>query len=238
MSRTPPSVVLCVYRARNARVVAALARQVRRSGGEVRLWALDTVVPALAAHTVGHGPGGRLDLADVLYESAPVPPDTYVVVADDDVRVLGYGRFLRLMRRAAFDLAQPAHTRHLSHPSHAVTLRAPRSLARLTEFVEIGPLFAVAPSRRAEVLPFPAGLGMGWGLEADWYGLHRRGARLGIVDAAPLRHLGPVAVSYAQDAERAQLAERLAANGLQGLHEIHGTLATWRPWQRTPPWLR
>jgi hypothetical protein len=98
-------------------------------------------------------------------------------------------------------------------------------------------VFAVSPAWRDEVLPFPDDVGMGWGLEADWYGLHRRGARLGIVDAAPMRHLAPVAVSYEQAGERAQLARRLAAAGLGGLHEIQRPLATWRPWQRTPPWL-
>jgi hypothetical protein len=238
MSRTPESVVLCVYRARHARCVRRLVRAAVGAGGSARLWALDERVQALERWTVGAGPGARLDLVNGLFASAPIAGEAYVVVADDDVVLPsgGYGRFLRLVARAGLDLAQPAHTRHRSNPSHPVTLRAPWSLVRLTEFVEIGPVFAVSPAWRAAVLPFAEGLGMGWGLEADWYGLHRRGARLGIVDAAPLRHLGPVGTAYAQDAERAQLAARLAVNGLGGLHEIQRTLATWRPWRRTPPW--
>jgi hypothetical protein len=232
--------LLSVYRARNARVVGRLASSCVRGGGTVRLWALDRTVPALSGWTVGSGPGGRLDLLNALLASAPVDEDAYVVVADDDAAFAlpgGYARFLRLVRRAAFDLAQPAHTRHFSNPSHPVTLRAPRSLARLTSFVEIGPVFAVGPAWRRSVLPFPEGLGMGWGLEADWYGLHRRGARLGIVDASPVRHLGAVGTAYPQGAEREQMAARLAANGLGGLHEIQRTLGIWRPWQRTPPWV-
>jgi hypothetical protein len=231
--------LLSVYRARNAQVVALLATTAARSGGTVRLWALDRGVPALSAWTIGEGPGGRLDLLNALLASGPVDDDAYVTVADDDASfVLGYPRYLTLVRRAGFDLAQPAHTRRRSNPSHPVTLRAPWSLARLTSFVEIGPVVTVAPSWRSSVLPFPAGLGMGWGLEADWYGLHRRGARLGIVDASPVRHLGPVGTAYEQSGERERMAERLAANGLGGLDEIQRTLATWRPWQRTPPWLR
>ncbi|HEU0131824.1 MAG TPA: hypothetical protein VFQ85_12620 [Mycobacteriales bacterium] len=232
----PPAVVLCVYRARNARVVRRLVRQAVTSGAEVRLWALDEVVPSLAAVTVGSGPGGKFALADRLLAAAPVPRDAWVVVADDDVR-LPLKRFLALAGRAAFDLSMPAHLRHRSNLSHAITLRARWSLARVTEFVEIGPVFAVSPAWRDEVLPF-GDVGMGWGLEADWYGLSRRGARLGIVDAAPCRHLAPVAASYEQGEERDRMAARLAANGLGGLHEVQRTLATWRPWQRTPPWLR
>lgn len=230
--------LLCVYRARNARVVRRLVTSCVRSGGTARLWALDETVPSLSAWTVGSGPGTKFALVNSLLASAPVAPDAYVVVADDDVRLVSWRLFLRLVRRGAFDLAQPAHTRHLSHLSHAVTLRARWSVARVTEFVEIGPVFAVSPRWRDAVLPFPDDVGMGWGLEADWYALHRRGARLGIVDAAPMRHLAPVATSYAQGPERAQMADRLAAAGLGGLHEIQGTVETWRPWQRNPPWLR
>lgn len=229
-------VVLCVYRARNARVVSRLVRSSLRSGATVRLWALDSTVPSLSAWTVGSGPGGKYALVSGLLASARVDDDAYVVVADDDVSLPSLGLFLRVVRRAAFDLAQPAHTRHRSHPSHPVTLRATWSVARVTEFVEIGPLFVVSPAWRPAVLPFPEDAGMGWGLEADWYGLHRRGARLGIVDAVPMRHLSPVATSYDQTEERERMARRLAAAGLGGLHEIQRTLATWRPWQHSPPW--
>jgi len=53
----------------------------------------------------------------------------------------------------------------------------------------------------------------------------------------PMRHLSPVATSYEQSGERSQMARRLEAAGLGGLHEIQTTLATWRPWQLRPPWL-
>ena len=237
MSPGRSHVLLCVYRERNAKVVSRLVRSGLRAGVTPRLWALDSVAPALASWTVGSGPGPKFALLNGLLDAAPVPAEAYVVVADDDVWLPSLGWFLRVVRRAAFDLAQPAHTRHFSHPSHGVTLRAPRSIARVTEFVEIGPLFVVSPACRSAVLPFPADAGMGWGLEADWYGLHTRGARLGIVDAVPMRHLTPVATAYEQGEERERMARRLAAAGLGGLHEIQRTLATWRPWQRTPPWL-
>lgn len=234
-----PALVLCVYRAKNARVVRRLVRSSLRSGATVRLWALDRSEPSLSAWTVGEGPGPKFDLANRLLAAAPIDDDAYVVIADDDVTLaLGMGWFLRLVRRAALDVAMPAHRKHLSNLSHQATLRASWSLARLTEFVEIGPVFAVSPRIRDRVLPFPDDAGMGWGLEADWYRLYRDdGARLGIVDGAPMRHLTPVATGYEQGEERARMAERIERAGISGLHEIQGTLATWRPWQRTPPWL-
>ena len=235
-----PALVLCVYRAGNARIVRRLVRSSLRSGATVRLWALDRGEPSLSRWTVGTGPGPKFELANRMLAAAPVPDDAYVVVADDDVTLaLGMGWFLRLARRAAFDVAMPAHRKHLSNLSHQATLRASWSLARLTEFVEIGPVFAVSPGIRDRVLPFPGDAGMGWGLEADWYTLRSEaGARLGIVDGAPMRHLTPVATSYPQGVERERMAERIRRAGLGGLHEIQTTLATWRPWQRTPPWLR
>lgn len=234
------AVVLCVYRAKNARVVRRLVRSALRSDATVRLWALDETEPSLSTWTVGSGPGGKFELANRLLAAAPVPDGAYVVVTDDDVTLaLGMGWFLRLVRRAALDVAMPAHRKHLSNLSHQATLRASWSLARLTQFVEIGPVFAVSPRIRDRVLPFPDDAGMGWGLEADWYVLQRdEGARLGIVDGAPMRHLTPVATSYPQGVERERMAERIRRAGLGGLHEIQTTVATWRPWQRTPPWLR
>ena len=228
-----PAALLCIYRERNAAVVRRLVRQGLRAGLMPRLWALDAVAPSLATWTLGDGPGAKFALLNELVRD----DDGWVVVADDDVWLPSLSAFLWVVRRAAFDLAQPAHTRHLSHLSHAVTLRAPRSVARVTEFVEIGPLFVVSPAWRRSVVPFPADAGMGWGLEADWYALSKRGARLGIVDAVPMRHLAPVGTAYPQGVERERMAARLGAAGLEGLHEAQRTLATWRPWQRTPPWV-
>ncbi len=219
-------VIACVYRARNAATVARLAGQARAAGARVRLWALDAPVDALAEWTAGTGPGTKFELVNRLLATTPVPDDAYVVVADDDVRMSSLAAFLRVVKEARLDLAQPAHGRR-SSSTHPVTRLVPGAVARLTRFVEIGPVFAVSPAWRDEVLPFPDDVGMGWGLEADWYGLHRRGARLGVVDAAPMRHLGPIATAYDQSGERARLAERLAAQGLSGLDAIQDTLGVW-----------
>ena len=63
------------------------------------------------------------------------------------------------------------------------------SAARRTTFVEIGPIFAFRRAWTPRILPFPAAHTMGWGLELDWFDLERSGARLGIVDAVPIRQI-------------------------------------------------
>jgi hypothetical protein len=109
-------------------------------------------------------------------------------------------------------------------------------VARRTTFVEIGPLFAARKPWGTEVVPFPDEHSMGWGLELDWFDLEARGARLGIVDAVPVRHLAPVGVGYAKQEQLQRLRELLRARGLASLSEVQRELATWRPWHRHPPW--
>ena len=54
-------------------------------------------------------------------------------------------------------------------------------------FVEIGPLTAFARPPFDALLPFPAQLRMGWGLDVHWSAVAReRGWRIGIVDATPI----------------------------------------------------
>ena len=109
-------------------------------------------------------------------------------------------------------------------------------MARLTTFVESGPLVAVAPEWVERVTPLPVWRGMGWGLELEWIDLRAEGCRLGIVDATTVVHLAPVAQEYDTTALRARLREELAARGASDWGPLQQTLATWRPWRRRPPW--
>jgi hypothetical protein len=169
----------------------------------------------------------------------PPAPRAHVVVADDDaVFVRGsLASFLETMAAAQLDLAQPGHVLR-SNISHRITWRRPLSRARLTTFVEIGPLFAVDPAWRDRIMPFPSGIGMGWGLELDWMDLRADGCRLGIVDATPIRHLSPFAAAYAPDEEIAKLTRLLEERGAPDWRGLRRTVATWRPWRRRPPWLQ
>jgi hypothetical protein len=88
------------------------------------------------------------------------------------------------------------------------------------------------------VLPFPSEYRMGWGLEIEWSELERRGARFGIVDVVPVRHLVPIGRGYASKEEGSELHTRLAARGLTSLKDVQRTLGAWRAWNARPPWSR
>ena len=79
---------------------------------------------------------------------------------------------------------------------------------------------------------------MGWGLELEWYELVERGCALGIVDAVRVRHAGELGEGYDHRAQAHQVHEELARRGFDGWSDVQRTVGTWRPWQRTPGWLR
>jgi len=231
--------VYSVYRRRNAAVLERLLAPALDRDWTVGLWALDEPDPRLAGLTTGSGPGTKFELVNRLLAARPPNTRQPVVVADDDaVFVRGsLASFLETAAAAQLDLAQPAHVLR-SNISHRITWRRPLSRARLTTFVEIGPIFAVAPSWRDRVLPFPADVGMGWGLELRWLDLREEGCRLGIVDSTPVRHLARFATAYAPDEEIERLTRLLEERGAPGWRGLRRTLATWRPWRRRPPWLQ
>lgn len=228
---TPAGTLISVYRERNAEVVARLADEAGAMGWEVRLWALDEVAPALAPVTVGSGPGGRFALVNRIAEGRP---DGWLVVADDDVVFQrgGLREAVALAARLGLDVAQPAHAA-ASNVSHTFTRRRPGAVARRTGFVEIGPLFILSPAAQAEVLPFGE-TGMGWLVQVDWLDLAGKGLHLGILDAVPVLHLGPVGAQYDAEDERQQMDAALADRGLTGLASAQVTSATIRAWSLPP----
>ena len=122
----------------------------------------------------------------------------WLLVVDDDVvlprRFLD--AFLLCAERLGLRLAQPAH-RYRSHAAWPVTRRRPGAAARLTAFVEQGPVLALHADAVAALLP-PPQLQMGWGLDNHWSAVAaEHGWPIGVVDATPVRHLNPVAGGYA-----------------------------------------
>jgi hypothetical protein len=230
--------VYSVYRRRNSAVLQQLLAPALDAGWPIALWALDEPDPSLGALTAGCGPGTKFDLVNGLIVESPPAPDDYVVISDDDAVFVGGSvtAFVTTAEAAGLDLAQPAHALR-SNISHRITWRRPLSTARLTSFVEIGPLVAIAPEWRDRILPFPDGVGMGWGLDLQWADLHDEGCRLGIVDATPIRHLSPFASAYVPDEEIAKLTQLLEERGTPGWKGVRRTFATWRPWRKRPPWL-
>jgi hypothetical protein len=183
-------------------LMAAATRELARSRHEVRV------------RTVPMGAGGKFEHLNALLGGIDLSSCDWLLVLDDDI-VLPRGfldAFLAAAEAAQLTLAQPAHRLH-GHAAWAITRRRPDTV-RETTFVEIGPLTAFARPAFGALLPFPAGLRMGWGLDVHWSAVAReRGWRLGIVDATPIAHTQrPAGDAYAREAAvaeaRAFLADR------------------------------
>ena len=163
--------------------------------------------------------------------TARVQPD-WLLVLDDDVRLpAGFlDRFLFLAERFEFQLAQPAH-RFRSHAGWPVTRRAPGSVARETQFVEIGPVTAFAAPTFEALLPFPP-LRVGWGLDAHWSALAREhGWRIGVIDTAAIEHrLRPVAAAYDRSDAIAEARAFLANRPYTPAAEAARTLVSHSTW--------
>lgn len=232
--------VVGVYRERFGQRFKAMLDEQCPHNWSISLWALDQPHPMLDAWTVGCGPGGKFDLLNRILDRVPVPPGRALVVTDDDL-TLSRGtipQLLSVMSRGQLGLAQPAHGR-LSRGSHLVNRQARLSVARLTSFVEIGPLFAVLPPWVERIAPFPPDLGMGWGLEVLWSKLTQEGCRLGVVDSVCFQHEESPNVTYRDrlDEEFKQLDRLLDQEGLSSLRDLQHVSGTWRRWQRSAPWL-
>ena len=229
--------LLCIYRCTNAGNVVSLVHDAEDLGWDVRLWALDAPAAELASQTIGVGSGDKFPLLDELLAGVDLGGLDWLVVTDDDLVFErgGVDDVLAVAEAAHLDLVQPAHTER-SHREHEFTRRRPLTIARHSTFVEIGPLFAVRAPWIARVAPFPPGHTMGWGLELEWADLTAHGARLGIIDAVPVRHLGRVGAGYAKPEQRSRLRELVDARGLDDIRTTQQTIATWRCWQRAPGW--
>jgi hypothetical protein len=239
----PPYAVIGIYRARNERTVQRLMRSPLRDEAEMALWALDRVAPRLDDLTVGCGPGQRFDLLNRILELRPPSPDRYLVITDDDIVVpSGLGQFVATVAEAGFDLAMAAHLPY-SHFSHDLTRRRRLSAARLTTYVEIGPLLCLSPEWRSRITPFPAETGLGWGAEFAWSQLRDEGCRLGIVDATPVLHLSPPGRAYDTKAEMERLVQSLRVAGVpergstrDQVNSLQHTLSVWPRYRSRPPW--
>jgi len=204
---------------------------------------LDEYSQPLRQFTVGCGAGSRFDLLNEALSRAQSSGPRHLVVVDDDIILpAGIPRVVALAELAGLGLAMPAHLPY-SHYSHRLTRCRRLSAVRLTTYVEQGPLLVVAPAWRTRVTPFPADSGMGWGIELTWTALRDEGCRLGIVDAAPVLHLGPPGRGYNRPAEMARLVGALRAAGVADEGSIRSQVdslqrvtATWPRLHALPAW--
>ena len=230
------SALLCIYRERHAANVEKLVASAIINRMEVVLWALDAPSPRLSSWTIGTGAGPRMSLLNRLYHAIPSSSIDQLVVVDDDV-IFTRGTLSSLLKAANvcdFGIAQPAHAPG-SCWNHMITKRRGLTLARLTSFVEIGPVFVVSGKWVSRIIPFPEDFGMGWGLELLWQDLRHQGCNLGIIDGICIEHPAPPR-EYDLKAERNRLMSMLKSRGLNSIEQTQFCLGTWRPWNPEPPW--
>lgn len=152
---------------------------------------------------------GKFTALQALLDRTDTAPFDWLVVCDDDVDLpRGFLDVLLLCaERGGLQVAQPAHRLH-GHAAWPVTLRDPRCDLRVTNFVEIGPVTAFAARTLPVLLPFPAELPMGWGLDVHWAALAaREGWPIGVVDAVAVGHT-QAAAGAAYDREPVLAAAR------------------------------
>ena len=231
-----PAVIVGVYRFRNATLVSDLLHP-RGTEWDVRLWALDEPAIGLQEETVGVGPGAKFHLVDQLLKGVDLVGRTVVVIDDDIAFQRGtLARFLGVMDEAQLDIAQPAHSRR-SHANYRIVRMAPRSTARLTTFVEIGPIFAFSPRAHPHLLPFGPEAGMGWGLERFWQVVAGRlNLRMGVVDEVLLDHLVPAASEYDWKQAHRNADQFLDHKQIDEHETEQAVLERWPVWRSTPPW--
>ncbi|HYJ00514.1 MAG TPA: glycosyltransferase [Thermoleophilaceae bacterium] len=229
----PPRQVLVLSIYRPGSLLPSTIERLRSERHDVRfaLGATREPEPALAADTVLSGlDGGKFENLNRLLAAAPAESHDWLVVADDDVELAPrfLDRCIALCERLAFDIAQPAQTQR-SHAAWRVTRRRPLSLARRTDYVEIGPVTLFSRRAAAALTPFPE-LRFGWGLDNHWAALAReRGWRLGIVDALPVRHESQRVASTYSHADAIEEGRRfLAGRPYVRTEEAQRTLATYR----------
>ena len=144
-------------------------------------------------------PQGKFANVDEAISKAPRPLSDYdwLVITDDDVafREGFLDSYLALAGAAELDISQPAH-RFASYASYQLTRRRYGSLVRSSRFIEIGPITVLAARTFNQLIPFPSSRWC-YGIDLLWSALTMRNDwRMGVVDAAPIRHLSPVAQSY------------------------------------------
>ena len=193
-------VLVVAVHAPDSALIGPALDELRRSRHTVRI----------AAGSTAELSGGKFQNANVLLDGQP--PADWTLVLDDDIELpAGFlDGFVALAERLQLDLAQPAQTL-ASHAAWRSARRVPFSVARETNFVEIGPVTAFSRRAAEELLPFPD-LRMGWGLDLHWAALaEQRGWRLAVIDALPVRHeTRPVGGAYAS-AEATEEAQRFLA---------------------------
>ena len=129
----------------------------------------------------------------------------YIIITDDDIAVHDQfiDVYIETQEKYNIKLAQPSRTR-FSYNAHPIVLQHKNSIARVTNFVEIGPIFSFHKSIYQHVIPFPVEAEMGWGLDFIWPKIgEMNNFNLGIIDIIAVDHsYRPQSKTYSNDQNR------------------------------------
>lgn len=212
--RNPPATVVVVGIYREAEPILSAVRDLgdTRHRVDFRLGAMGDAPRELVAATVrDHLVAGKFQNLNVLAEGMGDPD--WLVIIDDDVvlprRFLDHA--IEICERLDLALAQPAQTRQ-SNANWPLTKRRLLTVARETGFVEIGPVTLIRRDAARILLPFPADLRYGWGLDFHWaHQMEEAGLRMGVIDALAVVHASrKVASTYSWDAAQQEGTAYLA----------------------------
>jgi len=203
--------VVGIYR--EAEPIRSAIAQLRASRHDltVNVGAMGDIPAGMASDTgAAHLTAGKFQNLNVLVRDLPAV-DWLVIIDDDVVLPVGFlDLAIEVCERLDFALAQPAQTR-FSNANWMVAKRRLLSVARRTRFVEIGPVTLIRSDAARVLLPFPADLRWGWGLDFQWAHLmEHAGLRMGVIDAAAVVHASrKVASTYSWDAAQEEGREYL-----------------------------
>ncbi|QSR89624.1 DUF707 domain-containing protein [Methylacidiphilum caldifontis] len=152
--------------------------------------------PELKAYTLKKGSFWKFSAANQL-----IPKESsfdYIFLCDDDVELPdGFlDHYMEWVLKYGFDLSQPARS-HQSFIDHPFTEKIDGIKARLTRYVEIGPVVCISRRALELLFPFPEFPPSGWGLDYHWpVILQKSGLKLGIIDQVSCIHNFRIPVKY------------------------------------------
>lgn len=163
----------------------------------------------------------KFKLLNMIIDDIDISQYDYLIITDDDIVV--HDAFIDVyidsLEKYDLKLAQPSRTR-FSYNAHPIVLQKKNTSARITNFVEIGPIFSFHKSIYKDVLPFPTEAEMGWGLDFIWPKIgEKNNFNLGIVDLIAVDHsYRPQSKTYSNDQNRV-LMENLLKKHDNNFHE-------------------